>query len=185
MNFQCGDIVFTDSNKTGARIVKFLMTAPTCWHHLLWKISGRIHNERPSYYHVAMVLTKTDLIEQQRVVEIDTITSILKKKHNIFRNKYLTEEQMTKLSGTALADLGEGYGIAECFGKFLTWITGVRWFSKAFDMKDRAICIVRVAEWYRAIGYSFGAYNPNYLTTKSMLEHLCGNPNWEAVYWLQ
>lgn len=183
VKLQSGDMFFTNNFKTGAKIVMFLMTAPTCWHHLLWKITGRIEKERPRFYHAGMVLNQDEMIEQQSTVRVSDTGRIFGKDYVVWRNKKLTEQDRNKLVETAMADLGEGYGIAECIGKAIAWVTGIQWFSNAFDMKDRAICVIRVAEWYKgAVKIDFGVVDPDYLTTKA-IDVYCQqhSEDWECV----
>jgi hypothetical protein len=181
MNHKKADIFLTDNEKLASKIVKFLMTAPTIWHHLFWKITGRIKKERPKYYHGGIVLNENKIIEQQGKVEINDLQKIYKKKYIIYQNNKLTDKDRMYICSRAMKDLGEGYGIAECFGKLIGWLTGIKWFAKWFDMKDRAICIVRVAEWYEGID-NFGVNNPNYITTKQIERYCEYNPDWICIY---
>jgi len=180
MIYKTGDIFLSDSERLGAKIVKFLMTAPTCWHHLYWKITGRLEKERPNYYHAGMVLDKETIIEQQSKVQTKPLKDILNcKKVIIFRKPNLTPEQISLLFRRCDGDMGEGYGIVECLGKTISWITGIKYFAKWFDIKDKAICVVRVAEWYKNID-NFGVSNPNYVTTKVM-ERYC-REKWVVLF---
>jgi len=178
---QKGDIFLTNNFRTAAKIVMFLMQSPTLWQHIWRKIRGTLEPVR--FYHAGMVINETEMIEQQGNVRIRTVDRIFRKDYIIWRKKYLTDEQRSLLCFMARQDLGEGYGISECFGKLLSWLTGIKWFAKWFDMKDRAICVVRVAEWYkRAFISTFGVSDPDYLTTKKVDEYCLAHPEeWEIV----
>ncbi len=182
LTLKTGDIFLTNNYSVGAKIVMGLMTAPTIWHHIFWKITGRIEKERPNFYHAGMVLNETQIIEQQNTVKIRSIDRIFRKDYVVWRNKNLAEHDKNWLVAISLADVGEGYGILECFGKLFTWLTGIKWFSKWFDMKNRAICVVRVAEWYLQVGIDFGVSTPNYVTAK-ILHNYCKNHSdeWEQL----
>jgi len=172
-----GDIFLTDNERTASKIVKFLMQSPTVYQQVWRWMRGTLEVVR--YYHAGIILNNTQVIEQQGVVEINDLNKIFKKKYIIWQNKTLTDEQRQKIITIAKEDLGEGYGILECFGKLITWITGIKWFSKWFDMKNNAICVVRVAEWYKkAVNQSFGVSNVNYVTTKIMDEFCQRHPDW-------
>ena len=176
-----GDIFLTYNYSVGAKIVMGLMQSPTIYQQI-WRYFNKTL-EPVYFYHAGMVLSDTQMIEQQGVVKYNPVSKIFKKDYVIFRRKNLSRTEQIRLAVTAELDLGEGYGILECFGKFITWITGIKYFSKWFDMKDRAICVVRVAEWYRDAGVDedFGKRNPNYITTKLMYSYCKNSDNWETV----
>jgi len=178
---QTGDIFMTDDFKTASKIVKFLMTAPTVWQHVWRKFFGK--QEEVRFYHVGMVLDKSGMIEQQGKVQLADNSKIFRKNYVIWRKIGLTEQEKNKLCEIAWDDLGKGYGIMECIGKTISWITGIKYFSKWFDIKDKAICAIRVAEWYKeAIGETFGETNPNYLTTDKIDNYmLTNNKDWLCV----
>jgi len=170
IKLQPGDIFLTYNYRTGAKIVKFLMQSPTIYHQI-WRWYKKTL-EPVNFYHAGMILSDTQMIEQQGIVKYNPVSKIFKKDYVIFRRTDITYCEQVRLVGIAEDDLGEGYGILECFGKFITWITGIKYFSKWFDMKDRAICVVRVAEWYR---------NPNYITIKDMYSYCKNSDNWETI----
>ena len=181
---QTGDVYITDNWKTGAKIVQFLSTAPTCWHHLFWFLFNKkkLEASRPAGYHYGMVLNPDHIIEQQGKVEINDVEKIFKKEVYVYRRLGLTEHDKNLLVQVATADLGEGYGILECFGKLIAWITGIKYFAKWLDMKDNAICVCRVGEWYRVIGENFGVKHPNYLKANLKERYLDLSPMWTQVY---
>lgn len=185
VEFKTGDIFLTDNFRTASKIVKFLMTAPTCWHHLWWFLFNKkkLEEERPRFYHAGMIYNSEKIIEQQGKVEFNDLNKIFKKNYVIWRYKKLTAKQAATLKMVSTGDLGEGYGILECIGKTIAWVTGIKWFAKWFDMKNNAICLVRVCEWYKiAVGYTFGVSDPDYLTTKMVDEYCQEHPeDWECI----
>jgi len=183
LKLHTGDIFFTDTFSVASKIVKFLMTAPTVWHHIFWKFTGKIKKERPRFYHAGMILDEKQTIEQQDKVIIKSVDKIYKKNFVIWRKFDLTEYDKDLLVKIALEDLGEGYGILECIGKTISWITGIKYFARWFDMKDNDICVIRVADWYkRALGYTFGVKNINDLNTK-IIDIYCKNhpEEWDCI----
>lgn len=181
MKYKTGDIVFTDNFRTASKIVKFLQKEKTIWHHVLKNLLN-IPLNGVRFYHVGMILNSTQLIEQQRVVEKDDIPKRFAKSYIVYRKKNLTEEDKIALYNVAMDDLGEGYGILECIGKTLTWLTGIKKFTKWLDLKDKEICINRVAYWYKeALGETFGEDNYNYLTTDKMDEYLQKSKEWRII----
>jgi len=181
---QTGDIFITDSPKTGAKIVQFLATAPTIWHHLYWKLFNKkkLESMRPAGYHYGMVLDEETMIEQQGKVQIRGIDKIFRKECYIYRKKNLTENARNALQVRAVADLGEGYGVLECFGKLFTWLTGIKLFARYMDLPDNAICVVRVGEWYALLGETFGVKHPNYLTARLQERYLDPSNDWELIF---
>ena len=175
-----GDIFMTNNFSITSKIVCFLMTEKTLWIHLYKLLTKKKLNE-VRFYHVGMVLDQDTMIEQQGKVEINSTSKIFRKNYIIWRNTNLTEEQAFKLQLIAEGDLGEGYGILECIGKTISWLTGIKYFSKWFDMKDRAICAIRTIEWYNTIGETFGKSNPNYHTTDTLDEFLQQSEEWQII----
>lgn len=177
LQLQTGDIFLTNDYSTASKVVRFLMTAPTIYHHILWKITGRIERERPNFYHAGMVLNEKEIIEQGRVVQIKPIDRIFRKDYVIWRKRKLSNDDKNALIFFATGDLGEGYGVLECFGKFLTWITGIKWFCKWFNAKNRAICVVKVCEWFwHSFITDFGVDNANYMTSKIIYDYWKAHP---------
>ena len=182
IKLQTGDIFLTNDFSFASKMVRFLMQSPTIYQQIWRWFRGTL--ETINFYHAGMVLNETQMIEQQSIVKIRSVSRIFRKDYVIWRNKNLTEHDKNNLVEISIDDVGEGYGILECIGKLFTWLTGIKWFSKWFDMKDRAICVVRVAEWYLLNGIeNFGVSNPNYITTK-ILHNYCKNhlEEWECRY---
>jgi hypothetical protein len=184
LTFQCGDIFLCDSNSTGAKLVKFLMTAPTLWQYLWRKLRGT--QEVVRYYHGGMFLDDYTMIEQQGKVQYGKAPhSILSRKMVVYRKKNLSVMEMDQLSKVARLDLGEGYDIPLIMGKTLTWLTGLRIFENFLGWlsKDQEICVTRVAYWYESISINFGVKEHEEITTKIIDEYCGKNINeWETVY---
>lgn len=181
--FKTGDIYITDNWSTGAKIVQFLSTCNTCWEHL-WLFlfnKDKLNSKRPEGYHYGMVLDPDTVIEQQGAVEIKDINKIFKKEVYIYRKMGLTEYDKNILLIEAIGDLNEGYGILECFGKLLAWLTGIKYFVRWLDMKDRSICVVRIGEWFKGLD-SFGVSHPSYLKANMKEKYLDTNPKWKLIY---
>ena len=184
---QIGDIILEDSDNTGAKIVKFFMTAPTVWHHLWRKI--RSNQEKVKYYHVAMIINNGfngftglgDEIEQQSKVQLADWNP--NHKQIIFRKIELIKEDMEDLKQEALSDLGQGYDILNCFGKFLTWLTGIKFFARYMEYPKAEICINRVAHWYKQVlNERFGVVTHSELTTHMIYKYLINCGKYKIVY---
>jgi hypothetical protein len=180
-NAKCGDIFLCDSDRTGAKIVKFFMTAPTVWQYI-WR-GIKQTQEVVRYYHAGMILSKEQMIEQQSKVQYGETNKILTRRISIYRKKSLTSEQQDLLRERAIAQLGQGYGVEDVIAHTITWLTGIRLFTYiigAFS-RNRNICVNRVARWYNHID-DFGT-NKYEITTKIMDEY-CQHytKEWELVY---
>jgi len=184
MEFQAGDIYLVDSDRVGARIVKFLMTAPTLWQYI-WR-ALRHTQQKVRFYHAGMCVYDNKVIEQQGVVEYeDVYDAILKKKKAIvYRYKHLTEAQKEGLLFTAYQDLGEKYDWLLIIGRTLTWLTGIKWFTRKIQLRDHEFCVTRVAYWfYEVLGVTFGQRTWHEVTTDSIDDFCKTNTNdWEVVY---
>ncbi|MFX0084320.1 MAG: hypothetical protein ACFFAU_01500 [Candidatus Hodarchaeota archaeon] len=172
-----GDIFINDSDRIGPRIVKFLMVSPTIWH---WLVGIR---DEVRYYHPGMVINSDEVIEQQSTVRIRTAEHcIFSRKHIVYRYKKLTEEQRNNLVVSATADIGKGYDITLIFGKLLTWLTGVKWFVRNIESKEKEICVTRVALWYSRIGITFGKRTWHEVTTDDIDDYCITHPDeWEVI----
>lgn len=184
---QIGDIILEHSNKTGPKTVMFFMTAPTIWHHLYRKIRGT--QEKVEYYHVAMILNNgfngftglAEEIEQQAKVQIADWNS--DRKQIIFRKIELSREDKQDLKQEALSDIGQGYDVVNCFGKFLTWLTGIKLFARYMEWPKKEICINRVAYWYKQIiKERFGVVAHSELTTFTLYKYLISSTQYKVVY---
>jgi len=181
---QIGDIILEDSQRFGAKCVKFLMQSPTIWHQIYRWITGQL--EHVSYYHVAMMLKKTskdviEIVEQQKTVQIDDWNPNVKQ--IIFRKINLTNDEQTELFQEAYVSLGQGYDILNVFGNLFTWLTGIKWFCRYMEAKNKDICVNRVASYYwNTTSERFGVKTHSELTTHTLYKYLLDNPNWEVVY---
>jgi hypothetical protein len=179
-----GDIFLCSSTRIGARIVKFLMEAPTIWIWLARAYTG--HREYSRYYHAGMVLDIFRVIEQEWKVQIDEFDKLVNRKVIIYRKKSLTTLQRLGLAARATLDIGEGYDLVLIIGKTLTWFTGIKWFVDFLGglSKQEEICINRVCLWYKeVVGETFGAKNYNESTTKTVDKWCSSHPEeWQIVY---
>jgi len=175
MQYQTGDIFLIDSNKSGARVVKFLMTAPTVWQHFWRKIRGT--QEVVKYYHVAMIYDPDTLAEQQWKVQLVKIP--IPAHFAVFRYKNLTPEIAERLKNEVNKDIGKNWDILNVLGKTLTWLTGIRLFAQFIQWPEQEICVDRVAEWYyRVTGIKFGGFTIEEVTTHSMYKWLLAHPQY-------
>jgi len=184
MNYEpkFGDIFLSDSNRLGAKIIKFLQEAPTLWHWIYRQIRGTQQTCR--YYHAGMVFDYEQIIEQQGKVQVVPLKKILSRSIVIYRYKILNDFERRLIRTRATEDIGKGFDIPLIIGKTLTWLTGIRWFATIIGKlsKNEEICISRVAKWYRGI-CTFGVKDYNLVTTKILDEYCLNNSSkWEVVY---
>jgi hypothetical protein len=183
MNYtpQIGDIFLCDSERFGAKLVKFLQQESTLWIWLYKKIFKKPLNE-VLYYHAGMAISTTEIIEQQWAVQKDELDKILTRDIVIFRKKNLTEAQKIILSNRAIEDLGKTYDVALMIGKLLTWLTGIKWFARVVQLSDKEFCISAVADWYKYIEEDFGLPYKEEITTDILYEYLLKNVEYKVVY---
>lgn len=180
--FLPGDIFFVDSKKTCPKVVKFFQTAPTWYQHLWRKIRGT--QEKVLYYHVGMMVDNENIIEQQGKVIERSNKKLMNTNNNLLvvRWKDIDETVGSYLLACARADLGEGYDIVNCFGKFFTWLTGLKFFARYMQLPNQDICVNRVAYWYRPF-CSFGTKTHSELTTHTMWKYVINHPEkFEIIY---
>jgi hypothetical protein len=185
---QCGDIFLCDSDRSGAKVVKFLMTAPTIWHWIYRQIRGTQESVR--FYHSGMIISDKQMIEQQWKVQYGETQKILNRKIIIYRNKTVSNisqhpfRQML-LYNRATEDLDKTYDILQLIGKTLTWFTGIKLFVRFLGnlSKEQEICVTRIGDWYDGI-CNFGIKTKHEMTTKIIDEYCQCHPNeWEIVYY--
>ena len=183
IKLQTGDIFLTDDFSIQSKIVKFLMRAPTLWQYLWRALRGTLEEVR--FYHAGIVISSTQIIEQQEDVRVRNVDVIFKNNKNfvIWRKINLTSLERLRLHAVALSDLNKGYDIILCFGKFIDWILGTKIFARIIQEKEKEICVTRVAKWYlNAIGETFGCKSWHNVTTKIIDEYCLAHPNeWEQV----
>jgi hypothetical protein len=185
---QCGDIFLCDSNKTGAKIVKFLQQAPTIWQWIWRQIR---HTQEPvRYYHAGMILSDEQMIEQQWKVQYGDTQKILSRKIIIYRYKNNNPKKFSEryfqrvVKSRAEEDLGKIYDIPQLIGKTLTWLTGIKLFVRLLGglSKEEEICVTRIGDWYEGI-CNFGVKTRSEITTKIIDEYCQNHPEeWEIVY---
>jgi hypothetical protein len=179
---RCGDIFLCDSDRTGAKIVKFLMTAPTIWQHVWRKIRGT--QEIVRFYHAGMIISNEQMVEQQWKVQYANTQKILGRKVIIYRNKNITEDGQWIFKGKAAEDIGKTYDIPQLIGKTLTWLTGIKLFVRFLGSwsNEEEICVTRVGDWYEGI-CNFGVKTKSEITTK-ILDEYCQKhtDEWEIAY---
>lgn len=184
---QIGDIVLEDSNKTGAKIVKYFMRSKTLWIDLWRILTNKL--EKVQYYHVAMLLSNgfngfsntATIAEQQWKVQLDDWNP--NSRQIIFRKKDLKVEQQVSLKVIALNDMKKKWDVLNAIGKFLTWLTGIPLFARYVEFPGAEICVNRVASWYWKKDIDkFGVKNHSELTTHLLYKYLINNPNYEVVY---
>jgi uncharacterized protein YycO len=184
INIQPGDIFLVDSQKTGAKIVKFFQTAPTWIQHIWRKIRGT--QEKVLYYHVGMFYNSNQIIEQQGKVILRSANKLLSTGNEvmIFRKKGITSEQQKALQSVALNDLDEGYDIVNIFGKLFTWLTGIPYFARYMQLPNQDICVNRGAYWWlKAVNVTFGVKTHSELTTHNMYKYVMAHPDeFEIIY---
>ncbi len=181
IEYQAGDIFLCDSNRIGAKIVKFLMTAPTIWQYMWRAIRGT--QQEVFYYHAGMMVNSIQLIEQQGKVQVDAADKISNRDVVVYRMKNILPQTQGLLYARAMEDLGKGYDVPLIFGKTLTWLTGIKFFTDflGWISHNEEICVTRVAKWYQGIE-DFGVKDHSEVTTKIMDEYCKNSPKWEIVY---
>ena len=179
-----GDFFIVDSNRTGARIVKFLMTAPNMFVHLWRKIRGT--QEKVFYYHAGIFSDPDNIIEQQKLTQEVSSSKLLSTGNNllIFRVKNLNDEDRYNIVTSARETIGDFYGVVSCIGKTLTWITTIKWFARHIYWGRTNICINKACKWYLdAIEENFGSKYYHELTTHLVYKYVMAYPEKvEIVY---
>jgi len=189
MRFQSGDIFIIDSASTESKIIKFLMQSYTIWHWVLGKLIYLISKKKIKWliddvraYHPGLVVNEMRVIEQQKVVEYESIASaFLYKPHVVYRNTSLTEAQRNKLVEIAERDLGLGYDVLLIVGKLLTWLTGIGWFARICQLPKKEICVTRLAKWFSFIGINFNKESWHEVTTDDIDDFCRTNTNWKVI----
>ena len=182
-----GDIILENSNKTGAKIVKFFMQSPTCYQQL-WRWFNKSLTSVP-YYHVAMIINDgfnghsglADIVEQQWKVRLEDWNPT--SDQIIFRRVDLTSVQASTLRIVALTDMDEKWDILNAIGKFLTWLTCIPLFAMFMQWPTQEICVCRVASWYeRVLRERFGCLTHSEITTQRLYEYLMTSSKYQCVY---
>lgn len=179
-----GDLIFEDSDAFGAQVVKYLMRSPNLWIDLWRIITGTL--EKVDYYHPTLVISDTEMIEQQWRVRLDSVDNINHKKYIVFRphpskrwDNSFNDEFFTKvLIDVAKEDIGQKWGIIHTlFGRFPTWLTGIPYFARYVKLPNEEVSAGRVARWmYEAYGETFGHVRYTEATTHTMVKWMLAHP---------
>ena len=184
INIEPADFFLVDSQKTGAKIVKFFQTAPTWVQHIWRKFRGT--QETVRFYHVGNFYDAVTLIEQQGKVIKRSADKLLSTNNRlmIVRVKDIGIYQQQAIIEVAMEDLGEGYDILNIFGKLFTWLTGIPLFAMYMQWPNQDICVNRTAYWLkRAIGMNFGVSAHSALTTHTMYKYIIAHPSeFDIIY---
>lgn len=182
VTLQVGDIIFKDSEKGGAKMVKFLMTAPNVWVHIWRAIRGT--QETVQYYHPGMVTEKEGkliVIEQQWEVEYKDLNKMIggDSPMLIARRKNLTVSDLDNLKHIAESELGQKWGVVHTlFGRFITWLTAIPYFARYVKLPNEEVSAGRVARWYaKAFGEHWGHKRYTEATTHTMVKKLLSSPD--------
>lgn len=186
MKLQAGDILFEDSDATGAKIVKYLMRSPNLWIDLWRMITKTI--QTCDYYHPVLVISDTEMIEQQWKVQITSNDNINHKKYIIFRplekaNDLPIEFLNLMMITIAKEEIGQKWGIIHTlFGRFPTWLTGIPYFARYIKLPNEEVSAGRVARWMNfAYGETFGHVSYTEATTNTMVRWMLAHPEWYEV----
>ena len=180
--FKFADIFLNDATFFFARVVKFLMKYPTLWHFLFGKIWGWKPDE-VRYYHAGLIIDDRYVVEQQWRVRVAGINQVTEKKSIVWRRP----EPLTRYEESAimneLMSIGERqvYDWLHILGKFLTWLTGIKYFERHVQFPSREICCTLVARCYAAIGIDFGKSNWTEVSTDD-IDDYCEAQKWIKVY---
>lgn len=184
-----GDIIFEDSDRTGAKIVKFLMTAPNVWIHIWRAIKGT--QEKVEYYHPTLVVPEGKMIEQQWKVQVTSNENINKKKYIVFRphpkkifdSAFNDEYFVIWLINNAEKEIGQKWGVLHTlFGRFPTWLTGIPYFARYVKLPNEEVSAGRVARWlYLTYGEKFGHVRYTEATTHTMVKWMLAHPEYYEV----
>jgi len=182
VNLKPGDIVFLDSDKTGAKIIKYLMRSPTFWVDLYRIVTKTV--QPSNYYHPFLVVSPNLAIEQQFKVQYKNLDNPYHNdvKYLVARKINLTSEQIQNLINIAEGEKGQLWGIINVWGKFLTWLTGIKLFGRIVRWPTQEVSALRIARWiYLSFGETFGQVHYEDNTTKTMYEYVLAHPEEWAI----
>ena len=180
-----GDIWFKDSQKGGAKVVKFLMQSPTVWHQLIRWIKGTL--EPVLTYHPGIIASNDVTYEQQWLVQTKETEDVLNGDNRliIFRRRGLTQGDQYAILNIAKREMGQKWGVVHTiFGRFPTWLTGIPYFARYVKLPNEEVSAGRVARWmYLAWGETFGHKRYTEATTHTMVKWCFSHPEtYEVVY---
>lgn len=188
--YKPGDLFLTDSDRTQARVIKFMMWTPTVWHYLYRRIFDweNLKYEYPSFYHAGIIVNNYQIVEQQRRLEIDSIENTFKNKsYIVLRKRKISRQKRLNIAyytrNLCQKEKGLSYDIPLCFGKLFTWLTGMPLFTRWIQAREKEICITRAGHIYKkCIGETFGVKTHHELTTKIVYDYCITHPDeWEVV----
>ena len=184
VDIQPGDIFLVDSKKFAPRLVKYFMRSPTIWHDFYRMITNTL--EKVRFYHVGIFYDSSTIIEQQSKVIKRSADKLLNTDNEllIVRKRNITPYEQEGLIIRAELDIGEGYDILNCFGKFLTWVTGIPYFGQYLQWRNVEVCVNRIAIWIKDMfGIMFGQKTTSDLTTHELYKYVFANlSEWEIIY---
>ena len=181
-DIQIGDIVFEDSDRQGAKIAKFFMTAPNVFIHIYRAITKT--QEKVEYYHPFVIFDDKRLIEQQLKVGFDDKENYNKKKFIVFRRTNTNATDVLKFLYIAESEVGQIWGIFHTiFGRSLTWLTGIKFFTRYVKLPNEEVSAGRVARWlYKTYGETFGKKTYQECTTHDMVKHMKKSRDYKIIY---
>lgn len=183
---QAGDIFLLDSNSTESKMVKFLMSSDTIWHWIIGKIYEFFTKKlapywliKPQYYyHVGLIYSDTETIEQQAKVVKMPISRLDGKSYMIIRKIGLTNLELEALLANAAIDIGNGYDILLIVGKTLHWLTGIPFFTLLLNLPKKELCVTVTAKWvYNTWKELWGRKNYNFVQTDDMYYYAISHPS--------
>lgn len=178
-NLKSGDLIFKDSDQIGAKIVKYFMRSPNLLTDIYRMITGKL--EKVEYFHPAMIISDTQMIEQQKKVQITDIK--LGDKYIVFRPKLqfgvpISNPTESNLVWYAKREIGMPWGVLHTFGRLLTWLTGIPYFARYLKREDEEVSAGRVARWlYNAYNETFGKQTYQEATTHDMVKWMKNRPD--------
>lgn len=181
-----GDIIFQDDSRFGPKLVKYFMRSPTIWHDFFRMITGKL--EKSEWYHPVMVVYHENQFksaEQQKRVEFDDLKDeVNRSRLLIVRPLNLTKNQKTELNKIVVEEKGQLWGFVNVWGKFFTWLTGIKLFGRYLKLPNEEVSALRVARWfYKVTGEKFGQKDYRDNTTKTMVDFCLANPQkYEVIY---
>lgn len=181
-----GDIFLVDSNRWYAKVVKFLNLTPTLWHYLWYKLLEALSDtsmiDEVRAYHAGIVLNEFSVIEQQEKVQVKDLSKILKANPIIWQKITLTDDQRSHICAEAMLDIGKGYDGLLILGKTLTWLTGIKWFARKIQAKNKEICVTLVGKWYlKGCGERFNVKSYHLITTESIDSFCLSSNEWKEI----
>jgi len=107
-----------------------------------------------------------------------------KEKFLIVRKKNVTENDMKYLNKIIEEEIGLKWGILHAFGKFLTWLTAIPYFTRYLKYYDREVSMGRAYKWmYLTFEEIFGYKTYQENTTQTVVTYILNHPEkYEVIY---